>query len=62
MRSGQFIHILAMVTFIACSVQPVRAEDEATTWYNIGEAYLERGEITRMRSQPLTRPRPPTPP
>ena len=47
MRFRQFIHILAIVTLIACCIQPVLAADEATTYYNTGEAFLEKGEYER---------------
>jgi tetratricopeptide (TPR) repeat protein len=47
MRFWQYIHILALITVATCFVQPVCAADEATTYYNMGEAYLATGDYER---------------
>ena len=52
MKFRQFIHILAIVALVACSVAPVLAAeavpaDEATTFYNAGELLLSNGDFER---------------
>jgi tetratricopeptide (TPR) repeat protein len=47
MRFGQYIHILVLIAVATCCVQPVCAADEATTYYNTGEAYLATGDYER---------------
>ena len=44
MRRWQVIHLLAIITLIACGIQPVLAADDATTYYNTGEVLLERSD------------------
>jgi tetratricopeptide (TPR) repeat protein len=47
MRFRQFPHILTLVILITCCIQPVLAADDATTYYNIGESYLAKGDYER---------------
>jgi tetratricopeptide (TPR) repeat protein len=52
MKFRQFIHILAIISIIACFITPVLAvdlapADEATTYYNAGEVLLNQGDYAR---------------
>jgi tetratricopeptide (TPR) repeat protein len=51
MKFRQFIHILAIIAFIACFVPPVLAADqpidEATSYYNAGELLLSSKDYER---------------